>query len=334
LKVLLTGASGFIGSRILARLVLEGIPAAALLRSTSSKDLIRTEAGRVDIRVGALNDRSSLAGALEGVSHVIHCAGKTKALRISEFEEVNVQGTRNLVEAIGTLGGQIQRLVHLSSLAACGPAVAEAPAREVDPPQPVSAYGRSKLKAERVITESEQTDAVILRPGGVYGPGDSDFFQLFRAVQRGWCPVFAGGQQVLNLVYAEDLAQVAIRCLSAGSVRAGVYHVAHPRVIHALELTEQVAGVMQRRPRLVHLPAALLVPLSWGAELMGRLTGKPGILGIDRRKELMASGWVCDTTRLREEAGLACTTDLEPGLRSTLDWYRKAGWISLVGNPG
>jgi len=288
---------------------------------------MRAAAPCVETRLGALGDRISLTTALEGVSHVIHCAGKTKALRVSEFDEVNVEGTRNLVEAIAASRGEVERLVHLSSLAACGPAVTAAPAREDDSPRPVSAYGRSKLAGEQVIRNQPGLNAVILRPGGVYGPGDKDFLQLYRAVQRGWCPVFAGGRQVLNLVYAEDLATVAVRCLTVDSICGGTYHVAHPRVVTALELTRQVAVVMQRQPWMVRLPAAMLVPMSWGGELMGRLTGRPGILGIDRRRELMAAGWVCDPTRLRKEAGLECGTDLAEGLRSTLEWYRAAGWL-------
>jgi nucleoside-diphosphate-sugar epimerase len=71
----------------------------------------------------------------------------------------------------------------------------------------------------------------------------------------------------------------------------------------------------------------MLVPLSWGGELMGRLAGKPGILGIDRRRELMAPAWVCDTSRLRKEAGMECRTDFKPGLKATLEWYRAAGWL-------
>lgn len=327
MKVLLTGASGFVGSRILARLVAEGIPTVILLRSGSPRELIQAEADRVEVRFGTMTDRSGLEAAMDGVSHVVHCAGKTKALRLSEFEAVNVEGVRNLVEAIGAKRGGIQRLVHMSSLAACGPAVTSAPAREHDPPRPVSAYGRSKLAGEELIRHRPDLDAVILRPGGVYGPGDRDFLQLFLAVKRGVCPVFNGGRQVLNLVYAEDLAWVAVQCLMVDSVPGGLYHVAHARVVTALELTQQVAAVMERRPWLVGLPAGVLMPLSWIGEGWGRLRGRPGILGTDRRRELMAEGWVCDTTRLRETAGLECPTDLEAGLRSTWVWYREMGWL-------
>lgn len=325
--MLLTGASGFIGSRILARLVVEGIPTAILLRPKSPKALIQSEVGRVEVRLGTVTDRASLKAALNGVSRVIHCAGKTKVTRVADFDEVNVGGTRNLVEAIGALRGQVRRLVHVSSLAAVGPAVAAAPAREDDPTCPVSAYGRSKLAGERVIRAQAGIDAAILRPGGVYGPGDQDFLQLFRTIRRGWCPVFDGGRQPLNLVYVEDLAEVVVRCLEEGLVPSGTYHVAHPRIVTARELAEQVGLAMERQPWMIPLPAGLLVPLSWGGELAGRLTGKPGILGVDRRHELMAPGWVCDTTRLREQAGLECRTDLGAGLKATSAWYRTAGWL-------
>jgi nucleoside-diphosphate-sugar epimerase len=327
LKVLLTGASGFIGGRILARLAAEGIPAVVLLRSPGARDRLRQGAAHAEIRWGTLADRPSLEAALEGVSHVIHCAGKTKALRASEFAEVNTEGTRSLVQAMATAGNLGRRLVHLSSLAACGPAVAHAPAREDDPPRPISAYGQSKLAAEQLIRAQAGLDAVILRPGGVYGPGDQDFLHLFRIAKRGWCPVFAGGRQPLNLVYAEDLAAVAIRCLEADTVPGGLYHVGHPRVVTARELAETVAAVMDRPARMVRLPQALLVLLSWGGELLGRLRGIPGILGVDRRRELMAPGWVCDSTRLRERAGLECPTDLREGLKCTLEWYRATGWL-------
>ena len=140
--------------------------------------------------------------------------------------------------------------------------------------------------------------------------------------------MFAGGRQVLTLVYADDLAEVAVRCLAAGKVPGGLYHVAHPQIVTARELAESVAEAMGRRLRFVPLPSGLLVPMSWCGEFLGRLTGVPGILSVDRRKELMAAGWVCETTRLREAAGLECRTDLRDGLEHTLDWYRAAGWVS------
>lgn len=266
-----------------------------------------------------------MVGAMEGVTHVIHCAGKTKVLRESEFEEVNVGGTRRLLEV--ARGAGVRRIVHLSSLAAVGPARSDRPAMEGDEVHPVSAYGRSKLAAERVLLEEGGMESLILRPGGVYGPGDRDFLELFRAVKRGLCPMFDGGRQELTLVYVEDLVDVVVGCLEAEVSGSRIYHVANAEVVTAGELASGVAAAMGCRPWRVWLPSGLLVPLSWGAELMSRVTGRPGILGVDRRKELMASGWVCDVSRLVRETGLECRTGLREGLERTLAWYREAGWL-------
>jgi dihydroflavonol-4-reductase len=136
---------------------------------------------------GSLSDPQSLDAALRDVTHVIHCAGCTKALRNSEFYEVNQAGTRNVVEAVNRQQGRIQRLVHLSSLAAGGPASPDQPAREDDLPHPVSEYGRSKLAGEREVQDACKTEYVILRPPAVYGPRDEAFLPLFKAVKRTFC---------------------------------------------------------------------------------------------------------------------------------------------------
>jgi nucleoside-diphosphate-sugar epimerase len=207
MKVLLTGANGFVGSHILDKLCARGLATVALLRPASNQRFIQAHLPRLEVRVGSLSDPQSLDAALQDVTHVIHCAGCIKALRKSEFYEVNQAGTRNVVEAVNRQQGRIQRLVHLSSLAAGGPASPDKPAREDDLPHPVSEYGRSKLAGERELHGACKTEYVILRPPAVYGPRDEAFLPLFKAVKAHILPRFGGGRQTLSLVFAEDLAE-------------------------------------------------------------------------------------------------------------------------------
>jgi len=327
LKVLLTGANGFVGSRILRRLRASGINVAILVRPTSDLGLLRDVLEGVELRHGSLDGGTGVASAVEGVTHVIHCAGKTKALHAREFEAVNVEGTRHLLKAVQSHPDQVQRLVLISSLAASGPSRDGIPVRETDPPRPVSAYGRSKLAGEAEVRQDCPVPWVILRPGGVYGPGDRDFLQLFQSVQRGLCPQFGGGIQRLNLLYVEDLAEVAVKCLTHDLALGRTAHVAHASEVTAGELAQVVARVLGARARTLSLPRWTLVPISWVGELSAHLTGRPGILSVDRRHELMATGWTCDTTVLRRDLGLDCPTSLEEGLRQTAEWYRATGWL-------
>ncbi len=123
MKILLTGASGFVGSHILDSLRGRGLATVLLLRPTSNRQFIASHLPDVEVRPGSIGDPESLRQAMAGITHVIHCAGATKAGRVAEFYEVNQGGTRNVVSAVNAQAGQVQRLVHISSLAAAGPAV-------------------------------------------------------------------------------------------------------------------------------------------------------------------------------------------------------------------
>ena len=327
MKVLLTGASGFVGSHILDSLRARGIATVVLLRPTSNKRFIEAHLPHPDVRTGSVGDPQSLAAAVQDVTHVVHCAGCTGALHISEFYEVNQTGTRHVVKAINQQQGRIERLVHISSLAAAGPALPDRPAREDEPPNPISEYGKSKLAGEQEVQGACKSEYVILRPPAVFGPRDTAFLPLFKAVRAHLLPRFGNGRQALSLVFVKDLAEAAVTCLAHPAAAGKTFYVASPEVTTARGLTDEIAAQMKTWTLTFPVPMAALQLLCCLQEAVSRLTQRPGMLSRQKYAELRAPGWVCDPTRLRQELGFACGTTLKTGIAETLAWYRQQGWL-------
>ena len=325
MKILLTGASGFVGSHILDSLRRRGLATALLLRPGSSHRFIAPQSSGIELRTGSIDDPGSLQRAIADITHVIHCAGATRASRTAGFYEVNQAGTRNVVNAVNEQG-RIQRLVHISSLAAAGPAQPDKPAREQDPPRPVSEYGKSKLAGELEVRDHCRAEHVILRPPAVYGPRDAEFLRLFQAAK---CHLLGrlGGGQALSLVFVRDLAEAVVTCLDHPAAAGKTYFVAAREVVTARRMAEEVAAQMNVWTLPLPVPLALLWLMCLAQEIRSRLTGKPNVLSIQKFAELRAPGWVCDPTLLERDTGCVCPTTLNTGLAETLSWYREQHWL-------
>lgn len=324
MKILLTGASGFVGSHILDQLHARQVATAILVRPTSQPRFLEPHRSWAEVRPGTISEPSSLRTALAGVTHVVHCAGCTKAARVSEFYQVNQAGTRHLIEAANAQPGLL-RVVHISSLAAAGPALPANPARETDPPCPVSHYGRSKLAAELEVRHHCRSEFVILRPPAVYGPRDGEFLRLFKAVKAHLLP--RPRPQALSLVFAQDLAEAVVTSLEHPAAAGKTYFVAAPEVVTARSLAREIAAQMGAWTLPLPLPTLMLLPLCLAAEIRSRLTGRPSVLSRQKFAELRAPGWVCDPGLFRRELGYECATTLEHGIAQTLAWYRQNRWL-------
>jgi len=327
MKVLLTGANGFVGSHVLDRLLELNLPTAVLLRPTSDRGFISAQLSCIEVRHGSLDDPASLDAALEGITHVIHCAGATKALNRDGFFAVNQLGTRHLVAATNRRANQIQRFLLVSSLAAAGPGTAEHPRREQDPSAPVSEYGQSKLAAEQEVTRDCRAEWTIIRPPAVYGPRDREFLRLFKAVRSHVQPRFGGGLQPLTLVYAPDLAGVIVATLMHPNAAREIFFAGAPEVVTTGELIARAATAMGSWTIPLPLPNAVLWCACQWAGFITRLTGKANVLSAQKWPELKAPGWVCDVSRLNSEVGYDCRTTLTEGVTKTRMWYEAQGWL-------
>jgi len=327
MRVLITGANGFVGSHILDVLREAGAGVRIILRRTSNTRFIQDHLPHVQVHYASLDDPAALQEAMRDTDCVVHCAGKTKVLRLEEYYEANQRGTRSVVDAANQHRGSLRHLIHISSRAVSGPSAPGNPSREDAPPAPISEYGKSKQLGELEVTGGCQVPYTILRPSAVYGPRDADFLHAFRAVRMRLMPLFDGGRQEINLVYARDVAGAVLRVMGDPRAFGNIYNVASPRRSTTREFLEEIARQMHVRPVPVHLPSAALYPVCLAQEIASRLTGRPGILSRQRFCELRAAGWACSVERIRHDFGFVADTPLSEGVRQTTAWYERHGWL-------
>ncbi len=323
--ILVTGGTGFIGMHLLETLVAKGEAVRALVRRTGGvRGLPRTLPEGVDTVYGDLASGAGLSEALDGCHAVIHLAGATKALRAADYYTGNVRATEQLAHAIS---GRGVRLVHVSSLAAIGPAPPGAPLDEDAEAHPLTHYGKSKLAAERVV-RLLAPDAVIVRPPVVYGPRDTDVFQLLKSVSKGLVLEIAGGERWISAIYVKDLVEGLLAAVRTPHAAGRTYFLAHAKPVSWRQLGASAARIMARTPRVVTVPFAVANAVGACAEAWARLTGKPGIVSREKIAEARCMAWTCDTARASRELGFVAPTPLDEGLAATLAWYKEAGWLT------
>ena len=336
MRILITGASGFIGSYMVERALAEGMEVWAAVRATSSRVYLKDE--RIHFIELNLGDDNRLAAQLSAFCKecapfdaVIHAAGATKCRRAEDFFSINAEGTQRLARTLLSTGALHKdgRFVFISSLSIYGPVheADYAPITAADTPRPDTAYGCSKLQAESMLYDVDGLNYVVLRPTGVYGPREKDYFMMAQSIKRHVDFAVGYKPQVLTFIYVDDLVQAAFLALTRGKSRTayvltdgGEYA---SRTFSAL--LQENLGVKH----VLHIVAPLWVlrAVSWVAERLARLTGKSSTLNSDKYRIMRQRNWKCDIRPAREELGYAPQWPLERGVKAAVEWYREEGWI-------
>lgn len=322
--ILITGSTGFIGARLLKHLQKEDVVVRVFLRPESRDNALHE---KISVARGRFDDPEALFRAVRGVDRIVHLAGVTKATDEAGFEEGNVMPVRNLLAAVREHNPGLKRFVLVSSLAAAGPAAeGEQGVRESDEPHPVSAYGRSKLRAEKLCMEaSGAVPVTIVRPPAVYGPGDLDVLQVFRMLSRGVL-VSAGnpGRQRFSMIYVDDLVQGIMAAALSDRSTGRIYYITSPRSWSwddVIAASRPVLGF--GRLHRISLPKLLVYLLGAAGGLAGALSGKPPLINRDKARELVQDYWVCSSTAAVRDLGFTATTPLAEGVATTVAWYKQ-----------
>jgi nucleoside-diphosphate-sugar epimerase len=323
MRAVVTGGTGFVGSHLVNALVARGDNVRCVVRSPARAAHL-TELG-VDLLVGSLDDDRTLLAAVDGADVVFHVAGLIKALEPVEYRRVNVDGTRRIASACLAAVHPPRRFVLVSSQAAAGPALRSRPAREADPPRPVSAYGRSKAEAElAAMAVADRIEVAIVRPPTVYGPRDEALEPLFKLASYGLAPGLPSNPAI-SLVHVRDLVRALLLAADHPKAVGRTFFAAAPP-LDFVEIVDLLGLAFDRQLRRIPVPAVVLVAAGIGADLLSRATRTPRPFGRQKALEMLHSGWVCSTELAERELGFRAEVPFSDGFRETADWYRRERW--------
>ncbi|MGE5174899.1 MAG: NAD-dependent epimerase/dehydratase family protein [Hyphomicrobiales bacterium] len=320
-----TGASGFVGSHVVDELLRGGARVRCLLRRTSSRRWL--EGKPVELVTVSLDDPHRLARSLDGADWVVHAAGLTHATSAIRLHEANVKATETLLRATLEACPDLKRFLYVSSQAAAGPSPDGRPVTEDQLPQPVSSYGESKLRGEKlVMLLADRLPVTAIRPPGVYGPRDTAFLRAFVAAKRHVRPVLRKGGR-FSLIHATDLA-AAVRLLLTDDRAVGqVFFAAEPDLTDYEEFGAILTEAMGTWTVRITPPTFLLAAGAFLGEFVSGLTGRATLMSREKFREIMSGDWLCSSAKIRSRLGWEPAIGLREGLLATRDWYREARWV-------
>ena len=335
MKILVTGASGFIGSFIVERGLELGFEVYAGVRKSSSRRFLLDN--RINFVELNLENSKELSGQLSKFAaehgrwdYIIHAAGATKCLDKDDFMRVNFEGTKNLIDTLLELDMCPKQFIYLSSLSVFGPAREEQPYTPIldsDLAHPNTEYGKSKLITEAYIRSIKDFPYVIMRPTGVYGPRERDYFQMAVSIKKHIDFSVGYKPQVITFIYVKDLVKAIFLAIEKGVVRRS-YFVSEPRGYDSRAFSDYIQREMGIK-RVLHIKAPLWVLriISIVAEKFAQINKKASTLNSDKYNIMKQRNWLCDTTKIEEELGFSIDYNLERGTAETIKWYKENKWL-------
>lgn len=331
MKILITGASGFIGSFIVEEALRRGFETWAAVRRSSSREYLRDE--RIKFIELNLSSKEELVEQLrdKDFDYVVHAAGVTKCLHKEDFRRINTEGTKNLADALLELQMPLKRFVFVSSLSIFGAIREQQPyeeIRESDTPQPNTEYGRSKLAAEQYLEQlGNRLPYIILRPTGVYGPREKDYFVMAKSIKQHSDFAVGYRRQDITFVYVSDVVQAIFLALDAPQV-GRKYFLSDGEVYQSTTFSNLIHEELGR-PWWIRItaPEWVLRIITFFGEYTSRLTGKVSVLNKDKYNILRQRNWRCDIQPAIDELGYQPTVKLAEGVKRTIKWYKDNGWL-------
>lgn len=333
-KILITGAGGFIGGFMVEKALTENFETWAGIRSSTSLEYLQDN--RIHFIDLPFHNQEKLKETLyelkqKGIKWdvIIHNLGATKCRKPEDFETINFQFTLHFAEALIHLNMIPDQFILMSSLGALGPGdeIDMTPIKISDQPTPNTAYGKSKLKSEIFLKSLPEFPWVILRPTGVYGPREKDYFLMVKTIKAGFD--FSAGfkPQKITFIYVKDLVNCAFRCIEKEIIQKE-FLVSEGKAYSSSDFRHYIQKELNKKIVIpICIPLIVLKGISFVAEKIALFSGKCSTLNRDKYHIMKQRNWVCDISSLQEELDFTPQYTLEQGVKETICWYKENGWI-------
>ena len=318
MRVLLTGATGFVGSHIVEELISNNHTIIALARKSSNLKWIKDYP--VQYEYCSLNDEEQLSKMLSTVDAVIHCAGVVRALNWDGYYNTNVTGTKNIVQAAIKNKSNIKKFIYISSQAAMGPSTTEQPKLLTEKENPVSYYGKSKFLAEQEVKKLEGlVPYTIIRPASVYGPRDKDIFIFFNLVKHHLKPN-THTKRFIQLVFVKDIAKVISVTLNNEKTNNKTYYLCDGNIYTWKDVATTIAKANNIKTIPIILFDFIFKTVASFYEIVAKVTKKPQVLSKEKIVEMLQTYWTADNSNIIKDTDFEFTK-LENGAKITYNWY-------------
>lgn len=328
MKVLVTGATGFIGSHIADQMKEKGADVICIVRKTSNLQWVENKG--YELVEASLSDLDSLKEVVKDVDIIFHSAGLTAAKSMEDFVRANLTGTKNLFEAAKNNAPNLKRFLHVSSQTAVGPSLSlDNISTEEQLHSPLTSYGKSKKMAEDYLNASHNILPVtIVRPPAVYGPRDSATLPMFKAAMKGIGTLVGFDDKYVSLVSSMDLSRGIIEAALSNNSVGESYFIASEEYYNWTNIIDTMGAAAGRDKMLkIRIPHSIVKVMGNVNGMIGKFTGKPPVFDSEKSIDFIQKYWTCSVEKAKRDFGYAQKYSLEEGFKATFEWYKSNGWI-------
>ncbi len=321
-----TGGTGFVGSHLVDLLLEKDFHVKCITRKTSNLRWLKGK--NVDIYDCGLFNKDELKKVLANANYLFHVAGVVRSKNKKGFFKGNVETTKNLLEATAEINPDIEKIIIVSSLTACGPSLNGKPCTEKTTPHPITTYGKSKL-AEEELAKSffDKLPITICRAPALYGERETDIYAMFKGFQKGIMTLVGFNNKKLSLLNGRDFVNGLYLAALSNKTSGEIYFISSEKIYDWNIISNEMEKAIGKKAIRLRIPHFIIYILGAVSHFLNYFTSKPATFNLEKAKDFVQENWTCDVSKAKRDFNYKQQISLSEGIKSTVDWYRKNDWL-------